>query len=81
MQNPLYLIITKINGRIEESNGINIWSQFQLIKAKIHERSIKNYATKSKMLSDHLLITETIKMKKNMKTKFNSVVNLPLKNI
>ena len=33
------------------------------------------------MLSDHLLITETIKMKKNMKTKFNSVVNLPLKNI
>ena len=32
----LYLIITKINGHIEESNGINIWRQFQLIKAKIH---------------------------------------------
>ena len=34
--NPLYVILNKINGYIEESKEINIWHWILLMKAKTH---------------------------------------------
>ena len=50
--NPLYLIINKINGYIEESNGNKYLTLVSTYESKDTWKSMKNYETKLEILLD-----------------------------
>ena len=50
--NPLYLIINKINGYIEESNGNKYLALVSTYESKDTWKSMKNYETKLEILLD-----------------------------
>ena len=50
--NPLYLIMNKINGYIEESNGNKYLTLVSTYESKDTWKSMKNYETKLEILLD-----------------------------
>ena len=61
--NPLYFIIDKINGYIEESNGNKYLMLVPIDESKDTLKNMKNYETKSEILLDQYLMTQTTVMK------------------
>ena len=62
---PLYLIINKINTYTEDNRGNKYLMLVPAGQNKPNETCMKNYGTKSEILFDQSLITQTI-MQKNL---------------
>ena len=62
---PLYLINNKLNAYIEENRGNKYLMLVPAGQSKPNETCMKNYGTKSEILFDQSLITQTI-MQKNL---------------
>ena len=60
---PLYLIINLKNGYIEESNGNKYLALVPTDENKASLKSMKNYGTKSEILSAQTLKAQTIMIK------------------